>query len=408
MKHVWILNHYAAEPEGAGGTRHYTLADGLRRHGWQAHLIAASVEHQSGRQRLELGERIRRELHGAVPFLWLRTSPYRGNGLGRVRNMLEYTWRVLARQVARQLPRPDLVVGSSVHPLAAWAGARLARRHRVPFVFEVRDLWPQTLIDMGAISPGGPAARAMRCLERSLYRRADRIVALLPRAHEYIEAAGGRADRIDHIPNGVDLANWPTPDHRDAPDPFVFMYFGAHGGANGLGNLLKAWRRLEALRPDASMLLRLVGDGPEKGSLVATADELGLRRIRFENPVSKRRIPELAASADAFVFTLADVPVFRFGISSNKLFDYLAAARPIAFSCASSNNPVEEAGAGITVPPEDSEALAMAMGRLLEAPADRRRAMGESGRAYIEANHDSAALAHRLAETLDRALEQRR
>lgn len=408
MKHVWILNHYAAEPDGAGGTRHYTLAEGLRDHGWQAHLIAASVEHQSGRQRLEPGERMRHEVRGTVPFLWLRTSNHRGNGLGRIRNMLEFTGAALSRRVERQLPRPDVVVGSSVHPLAAWAGARLARRCGVPFVFEVRDLWPQTLIDMGAISPGGPAARGLRRLERSLYRRADRIVVLLPRAGEYVEASGGRRDRIDHIPNGVDLANWPASEQRAQPDPFVFMYFGAHGPANGLETLLQAWHRLESRRPGAAIRLRLVGDGPAKASLRARARDLGLRGVEFEDAVPKRRIPELASSADAFVFTLADVPVFRFGISSNKLFDYLAAARPIVFSCASSNNPVEEAGAGITVPPEDPEALAAAMCRLLDAPVDERRRMGASGRDHVASNHDTAVLARRLAETLERSMELRR
>jgi glycosyltransferase involved in cell wall biosynthesis len=408
MKHVWILNHHAAEPRGSGGTRHHMLAQHLLAHGWQAHLIAASVEHQSGRQRLGPEERLRHETCDGVPFLWVRTSPYAGNGLGRIRNMLQYTRAVLRRKTLSRLPRPDVVIGSSVHPLAAWAGSRLARRHGVPFVFEVRDLWPQTLIDMGSISARGPASVALRRLERVLYRRADRIVTLLPHAAEYIEAAGGAGDRIDHIPNGVDLRDWPAPSEVRDNAPFRFMYFGAHGGANGLHVLLQAWSLLKRSRPNQEFHLRLVGDGPAKRSLMEMARSLEIPDVSFEDPVPKHRVPELAEAADALVFTLADVPVFRFGISSNKLFDYLASGRPIVFSCASSNDPVQEAGAGISVPPDDPAALAEAMGRMLDLPATSRRAMGEAGRRHIAANHDVATLSRRLAETLALASEKSR
>jgi glycosyltransferase involved in cell wall biosynthesis len=138
------------------------------------------------------------------------------------------------------------------------------------------------------------------------------------------------------------------------------------------------------------------------------ARSLEIPDVSFEDPVPKHRVPELAEAADALVFTLADVPVFRFGISSNKLFDYLASGRPIVFSCASSNDPVQEAGAGISVPPDDPAALAEAMGRMLDLPATSRRAMGEAGRRHIAANHDVATLSRRLAETLALASEKSR
>ena len=106
MKQVWILNHYAQEPGGPGGTRHFHLAEHLTAHGWQASLIAASVELNTGRQRLATGERLRHERVGGIPFLWVRTPTYRGNGAGRMRNMLSYCWRVLLPWTTRKLPRP--------------------------------------------------------------------------------------------------------------------------------------------------------------------------------------------------------------------------------------------------------------------------------------------------------------
>lgn len=150
-KSVWILNHYASEPESAGGTRHFDLAKASLDPGWRAVIIAASVDHGSGRQRLRRGEKRRSEEHGGVPFLWVRVPDGRGAGIARMASMLAFSARVLVPAVSRQLPSPDVVVGSSVHPFAAYSGAVLARRFRVPFVFEARDLWPQTLFGVGRI-----------------------------------------------------------------------------------------------------------------------------------------------------------------------------------------------------------------------------------------------------------------
>ena len=401
MKNVWILNHYAQEPGGAGGTRHYSLAQHLQSYGWQASVIAASVELNTGRQRLLTGEPKRLDHFGEIPFLWLRTPQHQGNGGGRMANMLAYAVRVLMPGSTRELDRPDVVVGSSVHPFAAAAGAILARRFRVPFVFEVRDLWPQTLVDLGRLRPESMVTRGLRALEKWLYQCADRIVVLLPRAVDYIEPLGISPQKIVWVPNGVELNGYPELAPPPASDTFTLMYFGAHGQANGLSNVLKAMAELQQ-RPDRRHLrLRLIGDGPLKPELICLAQQLDLHNVEFEAPVPKQQIPALAAKADAFVFNLIDTPVFKFGISSNKLFDYLAGARPIIFSCESSNNPVEEAQAGITVPPDNPAALAEAISTLAAMSRDERAAMGHAGRVYVEKHHNYDALAERFAAMLD-------
>ena len=155
-------------------------------------------------------------------------------------------------------------------------------------------------------------------------------------------------------------------------------------------------------RPEAARIrLRLIGDGPRKAPLQRLAEELQLNNVAFEPPVAKDQIAGLAAQANAFVFNLVDAEVFRYGISSNKLFDFLAAARPVIFCCRSSNNPVEEAGAGISVQPGDPEALAAAIVSLAEMPLEQRQALGRAGRQYVEKYHGYQALAQKFASMLD-------
>jgi glycosyltransferase involved in cell wall biosynthesis len=416
MKHVWILNHYAKHPDKAGGARHYQLARHLPACGWQATLIASSVDHPSGEQRLEEGEKVRLETCGGVDFLWLRTSSYRGNGGGRIKSMLEYAWQATQPLRLAGVAPPDLIIGSSVHPLAALAGWRLARRYRVPFVFEVRDLWPQTLIDMGRLKDGSLMARAMRALETFLYRRASRVLTLLPRAADYIAPLGVPHERIEWLSNGVDLAEFPDPRPpapRPPEMPLTLMYFGSHGEANGLADLIEAMAIVKQQRRGEGIpvQLRLIGDGPAKRDLIQQASRHGLdgRWVRFEPPVAKRDIPALAREADAFVITVRDLPrLYRFGISMNKLFDYMAAARPVIIASAAINDPVAEADAGITVPPEDPQTLAEAIRRLADFPAEKRARMGAAGRAHMEAVYDYRILAKRLAGIMNDVMDEKR
>lgn len=403
MKNVWILNHYAQEPSGAGGTRHFHLAEHLQAYGWHATIIAASVEHQSGHQRLEPNEKKRCDYFKGVPFLWVRTPEYQGNGGGRMRNMLAYTWAVLQRSTTAKLPRPDVVIGSSVHPFAAVAGALLARRYKVPFIFEVRDLWPQTLVDMGRLQEDSFMTWALRKLELWLYRRAARTVVLLPRAWEYITPLGIPKERVVWIPNGVDLSLFPRSTVADtAKDHFTLMYFGAHGQANGLDNVLHAMKHVQEQSNGRNIHLRMIGDGPLKPSLVEQASEMGLTNVSFEPPVAKSQIPALAAQADAFVIAVLNLPgLYRYGISMNKLFDYLAAEQPILIASNGANNPVEDAQAGLTVPPGQPQALAEAIVKIANTPLPERQRMGRAGRDYVEQNHGFEQLAGRLAAVLD-------
>ncbi len=397
---VWLVNHYAVPPGQPGGTRHYALARELVRRGHRVTIVASSVEYLT-RQERHLGPReiYRLEQVEGVPFLWLRTLPYRGNSLARVGNMLTFTWRVL-RWAPRVLTAPpDVIVGSSPHPFAAWAASRLAAHFRVPFVLEVRDLWPQSLIELGNFAPWHPFILGLAALERHLYRRAARIITLLPGAVDHIRAKGGDPARVVWIPNGLDLTLVPPPQPPPEDGVFTVMYAGAHGRANGLDVALAAARELQRVAAPPVRFV-FVGDGPEKPALQAQARAWGLRNVRFEDPVPKREVYRRLQQADAFLMILRPSPVFRWGVSPNKLFDFMAMARPVLFCVQTPYNPVAEAGAGLSVPPGNAQALARALQQLAALSPRERWEMGLRGRRYVERAHAMPVLAARLEQTL--------
>lgn len=408
MKEVWILNHYATEPGGVGGTRHFHLAKSLAMYGWRASIIASGIELNSGRARLRQGEKRRLDSVDQVPFLWVKVPPHVGNGVGRLRNMLAYSFRVLLPAYTKGLARPDVVVGSSVHPFAALSASILAARYGVPFVFEVRDLWPRTLIDLGRIKEKSLIATCMRWLERWLYRRAAHIVVLLPEAADYITPLGIARDKISWIPNGVDLGSFPMRDRGVSGSQLDIMYFGAHGQANALEPLIDAMAVLKQRHSGSRIRLRLIGDGERKKALMDRASSLGLDDsvILFEGSVPKLEIPSLAAEADAFVIHVPDKPdLYKYGISPNKLYDYLAAGRPLIMACAENIDITRKYGCGIWVQPDNPLALAEAIQMIASMSPGARRELGYRARLAVEENFAFDRLSGLFSRVLDSSLE---
>lgn len=406
MKRLWILNHYAQHPGGPGGTRHFHLAKYMSKYGWKTTILAASTELNTGRQRLADSEKQRLEEIDGIPFLWVKTPAYSGNGAGRILNMLAFTFRVLLPGSTKSLERPDAIIGSSVHPFAAWSGKVLARRFGVPFLFEVRDLWPQTLIDMGQLKEGSFPDRLLKKLELHLFRNASAIITVLPKAHEYIVPLGIARERVVWLPNGVDMELFPSDPHRKSDNKhFTVMYLGSHGQANGLSTILHAMKRVQDnqdVDSEKPILLRMIGDGPLKEHLRKEAAVLGLLNVVFEDSVPKSRIPEIASEADAFVISVRDLPgLYRYGFSMNKLFDYMASARPTIIATDVADNAISLSGSGIAVPAEDPEALASAMRELSTCSDEELANMGHKGRKYVDEHHSFDHLAKRLADTLN-------
>lgn len=405
---IWLVNHYAVAPNEAGGTRHFSLARELIDCGHSVTIVAASVNYLTRtEERLNAHERIRLEVRDGVPFLHLRGLSYRSNSLVRVFGMISFALGVWRIRKLPELSRPELVIGSSPHTFAALAAERIAHAFRVPFVLEVRDLWPQTLVELGNMSRLHPLVFVFGTVERFLYRRARRIVTLLPEASQHMTRKGANPAKVVWIPNGFDARLLPEPPALDAPrNAFTVMYAGAHGIANSLDTVLDAVGYLKGIGMSHRVCFRFIGDGREKPRLMRRAQEEHLENVSFEGPVAKTVVYSLMAEADAFIACLRSSPLYESGISLNKLFDYLYMGRPIVFSAGLTYNPVAEAGAGITVAPEDGRALAEGIQQLMEMPLEERRAMGRRGQEYVRARHDMHELGQRLLRVLAEAVDE--
>ena len=394
---IWIVNQYAGAPDQPGFTRHYSLARELIHRGHRVSIVATSFHHTLRKDtRLEPGKAWRYEEVEGVPFLWLRTPAYRGNSAARVWNMVSFGLSAVRRSRSEILGVPDVVLGSVPHPFIGLAAERLSRRYHVPFVLEVRDLWPDSLIDLGDVSPFHPFILWMRWAERYLYRKSTRILSILPYAHEHMVRQGAAREKIFWLPNGIDLTNVPSFLPPPEGETFTVMYAGSHGLANDLDRVLDAARLLENEEGERAIRFVLVGDGPEKERLMEKARQMGLHSVEFRDPVPKRDIFRVLAEADAFLLLLKEAPVFRFGASPNKLYDYMAMGRPVIFAVNSPYNPVQESRAGITVSDASPGALARAVRDLASLSREEREAMGRRARAYVEEHNSFPKLTERL------------
>ncbi len=406
-KMVWVFNHYAETPHGSGGGRHYNLAREIKKHGWSTIIVSASTTHPKGSQRFAFRGASCQTHEEGIDFVWVKVPDYLGSETRRAFNMIMYFLQALRVMLWRSTDRPNVVIGSSVHPLAALAALIVARKWRVPFVFEVRDLWPQTLIDMGKISSNGFVAKTMRGLERILYSSAERIITLPPKADCYIEKFGVPKDKIIWIPNGANLEEWEV--EKDSCSSgsgsagfFNIMYFGSHGAANGLDTLLEAVDIINNKGYGDRICFQLIGDGPLKPHLRKKAQQLDLKNVFFYDQVARDKVPNLAAKADAFVICVNNLPgLYRFGVSMNKIFEYMAAGRPIIIASAAANNPVAEAGAGITVAPGDPEGLARGILGMAALPEETRIEMGNAGRREVRNKYSFQKLGENLCGMLN-------
>ncbi len=410
---ILVIHQYYLRPGQAGGSRFNAMARMWAAAGHEVTVIAGSVDHATGRPLPGLAGRwTTRERDGDV-VVWRCHIPatYGYGYAGRSLGFLGFIFS--ACTAALQADAPDVVIATSPPLVTPFPGWLAARTRGVPWVFEVRDLWPESAVTTGVLSARGLVTRALYRVERWACRSAATVAVLTPAFRDDLVARGlAPTDRIAFMPNAADLDRFRPAPREGAMrrelgwgDRFVVLYAGAHGRANALGQLLDAAERLRD-RPD--VLIATVGDGPERAGLEAEARRRGLGNIVFHGPQPKERMPEVIPACDVGAAVLQDNPTFR-TVYPNKVFDYMACARPIllAIDGVARELVCAQAQAGLFASPEDGTALAGAIRALADDPAGCA-AMGARGRRWVEANATREAVAARYLELLERLVAEAR
>ena len=404
---LWIFNHYIALPTAPGGVRHLSLARQLQTHGWDVCLICATTEAKPGGRRLGTWPPRHQADVDGIRVMMLRVPKYDGNGARRVANMSAFGAAAALPTTTRELPPADIVIGSSVHPLAAWAGACQAKRMRVPFVFEIRDLWPETLISLGRIERSSHAARALYALESKVWNQSSMVLSPLAQIPRYAKDRGLPVRRFLHIPNGAQTDAFdPTPLPRRSR--LRLGYFGSHGNTDYLETIVEALAQPDVrLRAD-EFSVHFFGWGPRKQSLRELAGRLGAANLEFHDPVDRTGIASAMRAMDAFIFPLGDSHgLYQYGASPNKLPDYMAAGRPILMNAPFQGDPVTASGGGgILVPECTPAAWGKSLLEFLELSPEERNIMGARLRELAVAEYDFVLLGGTLDGGLRSVMDQ--
>ncbi len=379
--------------------RPFQLAREWVRAGHRVTIVGGSYSHlrvrnpKPGRESLE-----------GVEFLWLETPEYHGNGLGRIRSMVAYCLglRGAIRSLAQEGPI-DAIIASSTYPFDFLVTHRAARRLGAASIFELHDLWPESVVELGGYSRLHPFVVATQWCEDAYCRKADRVISIIPHADRHLLTRGLDSSRYLHVPNGVDPADAPDPAAKIADGLLEHQRWASEGFTIGFAGSLTGSYSIEPLvKASAATSARLLvmGDGPARSSLEQLAKQTGAA-ARFTGRLSRGAALQLLSGCDAIFVGLHAHALFeRYGISMNKLYDGMLCGRPILANYTSANDPIADAACGLVTPAGDVEAIASAIRMLVEMSQSERDAMGERGRSFVRSSHDHRVLADRMLASI--------
>ena len=387
---IWIINQYANTADMPGGTRHYEIATYLVKKDLEIELFSSDFNLSKRKfLRLNFLQIHKKEKINGINWHWLRVIPYQKNNWKRYLNQASFCIHFFLRQILKitfdmlKKRRPDLIIASSPQLPVAFFALLISKIFRIPFIFEVRDLWPQVLIDLAGMNSNGFFIKFLTKIEFLIYRNSNCVVVLSKGAKKYVRKRG--AKNVIWLPNGPDLNRFKSISNQNYIKSnkkkliFNCIYAGAHGVANDLENVIEA-AKLLVKKP---IKFIFIGDGPEKEKLINQA--FGLKNVEFIPPLSKELMPMKLAFADAILVSLKDVDLFKYGISPNKLYDAYALSIPVICTIKGSiKKEIETNKLGYIADPGKPKELAKAIMKMYELPIKERRKMGKRAREIAE------------------------
>lgn len=409
---IWLINNYVTLPQHGHFCRQYYFGKNLKDMGHAPVVFAGSHPHNSDVQLIEGPEKFQVLQEEPFPWVLVKTAKYGKSRKKQILTMFQFyrNGKKAAKRAVERYGKPDAVLGSSAHPLAALLAVRLGKRFGCRSIVEVRDLWQESIVAFGVAGPHNPAVIALRRLEKWLYTHADAVVFTIEGAYDYIVEQGWDKEiprtKVFFVNNGVDLKAFDhdreyfqleDPDLEN-PETFKVIYTGSIRLANGLDQLVECAARL---REHSDIRFLVYGTGSDLERLQEQVRREGLDNLVFKGHVEKRYIPYILSKSDLNVLNyLPDVTkLYRFGSSQNKLFEYLASGKPVLSNAKISYSIIDRGHCGVSLEESSPDALAQAVLKLYEMSPEEYRKLCQNARHAAE-DYDYPRLTQKLLDVI--------
>jgi len=403
---ILYIEHYAGSDEYGMEFRPYYMAREWAKMGHDVTIVGATFSHLR-KKNPKVEKDFTEEMSEGVRFVWVKTNSYKGNRLGRVKNILTFMKKV--KKNAKYFVdkyNPDVVINSSTYPMDVYPSYEIAKLSGAKLFYEIHDLWPMSLIEMSSIvTESNPLIKYVQRAEDFCYKNCDGVISILPSADVHIKEREFNDVYFRHVPNGVVIDDAPEIPLNDThasvlkglkdEGKFIVLYAGGHALSNALDCFIHSAKYL-----NDNAVLVLVGKGNEKEKLMKEAQDAGYKNIVFMNPVEKNQIPALLSFADCLYIGAKKSPLYRYGVGMNKMFDYMLASKPIINGVDSPKTPMEQADCAIAVEAENAKAIADAVDVLMKKSAEELAEMGAKGKEYVLNNHQYTTLAQRFIDAM--------
>lgn len=410
-QNVWIWNHYATNMFFDQAGRHYWFAENLIKEGYKPTIFCASTNHFSDNHIDTKGSRYSLDSVNNIPFVFVNTPEYKGNGKKRVLNMISF-YRGLfktAKMYAELNGKPDVILASSVHPLTLVAGIKIAKKFDIPCICEVRDLWPESIVAYGSLKRTSLIAKLLYHGEKWIYKKANSVIMTWQGGSQYIQNQGwdNQIDlsKVKHISNGVIIESFDKNSIENQVDDLDLndknyknlVYAGSIRKVNNLGILLDAAKLVQ--EKDQQIRFLIYGSGDEKEMLEKRCKQENINNVVFKGRVEKKMIPSILKRSYANILHNSSTSLDKYGQSQNKFFEYLAAGRCVIQTYTTGYSVLEKFNCGISAIRQDHQEIAKI---ILEACKDDEKAeqMGQNAR-RLAFEFDFTHLTSKLIEVIE-------
>lgn len=406
---VLIINHHAGSPDSGGGGRHYELGDFLSKKGFKVTILASSYNNAT-KQYLVDSKIYEKQFNKNFNIIRYKTKPKYKTILGRFINYINF------KNIVNKYNNnhPDIIVASSVHPLTWISGYNLAKKYNSKFIVEVRDLWPLSMYEDLSGLVRKIVFSYFNFLEKKYYSLADAIITTAPYANEYMQNKYKiNSNKIFHIPHGIDLKEFDyNSENKDIlldisldqvlKNYFCVTYTGSLSKSEGLDAFIRSFGFLK----NTNVKYVIVGSGAEENNLKSLVQKKEERNILFFERQERNTIPKTLKKSKILFTGLIDRQAFKYGISKNKFYDYMAAGKPTVFASNVRGSLIDQSDSGITVPSNDPKAIAKAIDLIYDDYSNLMVRYGKNGRLFVEKYHTNKVIGKKFINVFDYKVEE--